>query len=76
MRITRKGQVTIPKELRMRAGLMANMEVEFTLEDDTIVLRKASTQKSRAQLAIERLKGARTRSTLSTDEILALTRGA
>lgn len=75
MRITSKGQVTIPQELRIRAGLMPNMEVEFTFEDGKIVLRKASTQKPRAQLAVERLKGARTRTTLSTDEILALTRG-
>jgi AbrB family looped-hinge helix DNA binding protein len=75
MRITSKGQVTIPQELRQRAGLMPNMEVEFAFEDGKIVLQKAEKQKSRGQIAVERLKHARTRSTLSTDEILALTRG-
>ena len=75
MRITSKGQVTIPQELRLRAGLMPNMEVEFTFEDGKLVLRKAEKQKTRGQLAVERLKQARPHTTLSTDEILALTRG-
>lgn len=75
MRITSKGQVTIPQELRLRAGLMPNMEVEFTFEDGKIVLRKAEAQKTRGQLAIERLRHSSPRTTLSTDEILALTRG-
>jgi len=29
MRITSKGQVTIPKDIRERAGLLPNTEVEF-----------------------------------------------
>lgn len=75
MRITSKGQVTIPQEIRQRAGLAPNMEVEFAIEKDKIVLRKAKTQKSRGALAVERLRHARPRTSLSTDEILALTRG-
>ena len=77
MRITSKGQVTIPQELRLRAGLMPNMEVEFKLDGDKLVLQKAENQDSRGQLAVDRLKRARARArtTLSTDEILALTRG-
>lgn len=75
MRITSKGQVTIPQEIRQRAGLAPNMEVEFAIEKDKIVLRKAKTQKSRGALAVERLRSARPRTSLSTDEILALTRG-
>ena len=75
MRITSKGQVTIPQELRLRAGLMPNMEVEFSFEDGKIVLRKAQRQPDRGQLAIERLRSARPRTSLSTDEIMALTRG-
>jgi AbrB family looped-hinge helix DNA binding protein len=31
MRITSKGQVTIPKRLREEAGLLPNTEVEFEL---------------------------------------------
>jgi len=75
MRITSKGQVTIPQELRQRAGLTPDMEVEFTFEDGRIILQKAEMQKTRGQIAVERLKRARPRTTLSTDEILALTRG-
>ncbi len=75
MRITSKGQVTIPQEIRRRAGLAPNMEVEFTIENGKIVLRKSRQQKGRGELAVERLRRARPGTTLSTDEILALTRG-
>jgi len=33
-RVTSKGQVTIPKEMRERLGLDAGTEVEFILDDD------------------------------------------
>lgn len=75
MRITSKGQVTIPQEIRQRAGLMPNMEVEIVMEQDKIVLRKAKDQKSRGAQAVERLRRARPKTRLSTDQILALTRG-
>ncbi len=75
MRITSKGQVTIPQEIRQRAGLTPNMEVEIVMEQDKIVLYKAKGQKSRGALAVERLRRARPRTRLSTDQILALTRG-
>ena len=32
MRITTKGQVTIPVEIRERLGLLPNSEVEFSVE--------------------------------------------
>ncbi|CAG0941261.1 MAG: hypothetical protein EFKGCFLK_00400 [Rhodocyclaceae bacterium] len=51
------------------------MEVEIVMEQDKIVLRKAKGQKSRGAMAVERLRGARPRTRLSTDQILALTRG-
>lgn len=75
MRITSKGQVTIPQDIRRRAGLAPEIEVEFAIEKDKVVLRKAKGQKSRGELAVERLRRAQPRTTLSTDEILALTRG-
>ena len=75
MRITSKGQVTIPLVVRERAGLAPNMEVEFVFEKDKIVLRKARGQLRRGGLAVQRLKRGRPRTMLSTDEILALTRG-
>ena len=39
--LTRKGQVTIPKEIRDQLGLKPFDRVEFSLEDGTARLRKA-----------------------------------
>ena len=78
MRVTSKGQVTIPQEIRNRLGLLPRTKVEFELAGDHARIRKASRHPSegtRGQLAVEILrKSADTR--MSTDEILALTRGA
>ncbi len=40
MRITKKGQVTIPVSLRKRYGLQPAVEVEFVADADGILLRK------------------------------------
>ncbi len=73
MRVTEKGQVTIPKELRDALGIGAGTEVEFERRRDTIVVRKASAGNQRGHRVVERLRG-RGDVTLSTDEIMALTR--
>jgi len=52
MKIGERGQVTIPKAIRDRFGLRAKTEVEFSLEDGVIVLKKA-----RKSLAIRKWKG-------------------
>lgn len=36
-RITQKGQVTIPKEIRDRLGIKANDIGEFTIKENTVV---------------------------------------
>ena len=46
MRITSKGQVTIPQEIRERAGLLPNTEVEFIYDGKTVRLVKADRGKS------------------------------
>ena len=74
MRVTEKGQVTIPKELRDELGIGAGSEVEFERADDTIVIRKAKHGPVRGQRLLERLRG-QGDVAMSTDEILALTRG-
>lgn len=43
MRVTEKGQVTIPKELRDALGIGAGTEVQFERKDDTIVVRKVDS---------------------------------
>ena len=35
MRVTSKGQVTIPQKIRDKAGLLPGTEVEFAFEDGT-----------------------------------------
>lgn len=74
MRITTKGQVTIPVEIREKAGLLPNTEVEFTMEGDVVTIRKAGGTASRGRRIVDRLRRAKTNG-MTTDEIMALTRG-
>ena len=43
MRVTEKGQVTIPKHIRDAAGVLPGSEVAFALEAGRIVITKASS---------------------------------
>jgi AbrB family looped-hinge helix DNA binding protein len=76
MRITSKGQVTIPVEIREKAGLLPGTEVDFELADDSVRIVRARAPKgeTRGQRAVRLLRGSATVK-MSTDEIMALTRG-
>ena len=77
MQITTKGQVTIPREIRDKLGLLPHTKVEFILDGDHARLRKVQPLVSgsdRARMAIELLSGSGD-VRMSTDEILALMRG-
>jgi AbrB family looped-hinge helix DNA binding protein len=76
MRITSKGQVTIPVAIREKAGLLPHTEVDFEIDGDAvrIVRAKAPRGETRGQRAIRLLRGSGT-VRMSTDEILALMRG-
>ncbi len=74
MRITQKGQVTIPAAIRERLGLLPDTEVTFRVEGDHVVLENATARAQRGERVVARLRG-RASQTMSTDEILALTRG-
>jgi AbrB family looped-hinge helix DNA binding protein len=75
VRITSKGQVTIPIDLREKAGLLPNTEVEFELDGTAVRLRRAKTvgKRGRGAAAVARLRG-RSTVRMTTDEIMALTR--
>ena len=73
MKITSKGQVTIPQEIRERLGLLPHTEVDFEVRDDVVVLKKAEVRR-RGRRVVEHLRG-RGDVRMSTDEILAFTRG-
>jgi AbrB family looped-hinge helix DNA binding protein len=75
VRITSKGQVTIPQEIRERYGLLPDTEVEFVAKRGVVQIVKApkSSRSTRGQAIVSRLRG-RSTVKMSTDEILALTR--
>jgi AbrB family looped-hinge helix DNA binding protein len=76
MRITSKGQVTIPVEIREKAGLLPHTEVDFEFDGETVRIVKARAPRgeTRGQEIVRRLRGSAT-VRMSTDEIMALTRG-
>lgn len=73
MRVTSKGQVTIPVEIREKMGIFANSEVDFVVQGDLVILQKASGGTQRGKRIVERMRG-RATIRMSTDEIMALTR--
>lgn len=74
MRVTSKGQVTIPVEIRDKLRLTASSEVDFeVLPDGRVCLARVDKPLRRATL-IRKMKG-RATTRLSTDEIMKLTRG-
>jgi AbrB family looped-hinge helix DNA binding protein len=77
MRITSKGQVTIPQEIREKAGLLPNTEVEFHYDGRSVRIApmRRKTKPSRGEIMVERLRGSAT-VPMSTDEILKLMRGS
>ena len=75
MRITSKGQVTIPVEIRERLGLLPDSEVEFEVVGNAVRIRKTRhARRGRGASLVARLRG-RGSVKMTTDEILALTRG-
>jgi AbrB family looped-hinge helix DNA binding protein len=74
MRITSKGQVTIPQEIRHRLGLQPEAEVAFDVVGNTVRSRKLESGPGRGRGIVDRLRG-RATTRLTTDQILALTRG-
>jgi AbrB family looped-hinge helix DNA binding protein len=75
MRITSKGQVTIPQHIREHFGLLPHSEVQFVVDGGAVRIVKVerATADSRGQRVLRRLRG-RATVEMTTDEILALTR--
>jgi len=78
MKITSKGQVTIPIHIRERLALLPHTDVVFELRDEAACIRRADAPRAgagRGRQLVERLRG-RASVTMTTDQILALTRDA
>ena len=74
MRITGRGQVTIPQDIRERYGFLPHTEVEFVEEAGAVVLHKGKGSNRQAREWIRRYRGS-LRSGMTTDELMRLTRG-
>ncbi|ETX07367.1 AbrB/MazE/SpoVT family DNA-binding domain-containing protein [Candidatus Entotheonella palauensis] len=73
MRVTTKGQVTIPQHIREKMGITPHAEVDFIEEDGRVILVKRDRDAS-VPPTFRRVRGVAT-IRMSTDEIMALTRG-
>lgn len=73
MKVTTKGQVTVPLRLRRKAGIFPGCEVEFYEEKGRIIIRKVKDS-NRGKALVEQMTG-RGNVHMTTDEIMALTRG-
>ena len=75
MRITSKGQVTIPQRIREQAGLLPHTEVGFEIVRGRVILKPLGKRTGRGQRALAPLRGSLKHLKRSTDELMALTRG-
>lgn len=73
MRITTKGQVTIPIDIRERLGLGPGSVVDFSIDGEGVRITKARERQDRGAQLVRHLRG-RGDVAMSTDEIMALTR--
>jgi AbrB family looped-hinge helix DNA binding protein len=73
MRMTSKGQVTIPQELRERYALGPGAEVEVVPTEDGALVRRVTHADDGSRL-VARLRD-RADGGLTADEVLRLTRG-
>jgi AbrB family looped-hinge helix DNA binding protein len=73
MRVTIKGQVTIPRHIREKLGIRPHSEVNFLEENERVYLTRKFV-KTPKENKFRRYRGIATVK-MTTDEIMALTRG-
>lgn len=75
MKISARGQITLPQPIRNALGWLPDAEVEFEIVDDWLRVTKVEHPHGRrGQRLVEHMRGRGTVG-MSTDEILRLTRG-
>ena len=88
MKLTTKGQVTIPQSIRERLGLLPWTEVEFDVVGNSVRIRKKATTSGRGKRVIDAMRraprprmgqggqsGKTGKTGMTTDELMAFTRG-
>jgi AbrB family looped-hinge helix DNA binding protein len=73
MKITSKGQVTIPLEIREKYLILPHTEIEFKEKDGKVFIEKIKSKKNGSN-PFEKVRGMAS-SGLSTEDIMKLTRG-
>jgi AbrB family looped-hinge helix DNA binding protein len=77
VRLTSKGQVTIPLAIRERLGLQPWTEVEFEVDGDSVRIRRKRGGSGRGERLLQAMRRApRPKPGMTTDQLMALTRGA
>jgi AbrB family looped-hinge helix DNA binding protein len=74
MRITSKGQITIPIEIREKMGFLSDTDVDFEVVNGKVYLKRAGSQTRRSRNLIARMRGKATIK-MTTDDIMTMTRG-
>lgn len=74
MRVTTKGQVTIPLRVRERLGIAPGSEVEIVAHDDHAEIRLVGEPVAGARAVLRQLRGAAGPG-MTTDEVMRMTRG-
>jgi AbrB family looped-hinge helix DNA binding protein len=75
MKLTQKGQVTVPKRMREQFGLGTGVEVEFEATEAGLLIRpRVDSQTERLRAGIRSIRGTADAG-LNTETILEMTRG-
>ena len=75
MRISERGQITIPKHLRDRFGINHNVEVEITPTDQGLLIRKRASAEHPVDLIYGTLGNGVLGEGASVDDFIAEIRG-
>jgi AbrB family looped-hinge helix DNA binding protein len=77
MRINSKGQVTIPAAMRRLAGLLPGADVEVLFDGAAVQIRRTrpTPKPGDGERLVQHLRGHRGALAMTTEEIMALTRG-
>jgi len=73
MRVSTKGQVTIPLDIRDQLGLLPHTEILMIARGNRVIIEKKSDTSARGKYILNRMTG-KASVKMSTDEIMKITR--